>query len=363
MKAAVLTAAQTPLAIEEITLDELVAGEALVRIVTAGVCHSDLHFIEGTYRARYPHILGHEVAGVVEQVGAGVANVRPGDRVILGFVQPCGHCSFCDSGRPALCVTPAAETRAAERPARRRADGTAVSAMTNVGGFAEYAITAATGLIRVPDDVSLEVAALVGCSVTTGYGAVVNTAGVEPGSTVAVIGAGGVGLNIIQAARLAGAARIVAVDMVEHKLATARQFGATDVVNAGEGDPVERVKELTGGGAHYAFEAIGLRATAEQAYEMAARGGTAVIVGMVPPREQIAVSGLIWMHEKTLKGSFYGSARFHTDIPRILDLYRQGRLDLDSLVTRRYRLEEVNDAFDALRRAEGTRSVLSIGRE
>ena len=363
MKAAVLSAAETPLVIEEIIIDDPLAGEALVRIVAAGVCHSDLHFIEGTYRARYPHILGHEVAGVVEQVGAGVTNVAAGDRVILGFVQPCGHCSFCDSGRPSLCSTPATASRPADRPARTRLDGTPVSAMTNIGGFAEYAITPANGLIKVPADVSLDIAALVGCSVTTGYGAVVNTAKVEPGSTVAVVGAGGVGLNIIQAARLAGAARIIAVDMIEHKLATARQFGATDTVNAGDGDPVKQVQELTGGGVEYAFEAISLRVTAEQAYEMAGRGGTAVIVGMVPPREQISVSGLIWMHEKTLKGSFYGSARFHTDMPRILELYRQGKLDLDSLVTRRYELGGINEAFAALKAGEGTRSVLTIGRE
>ncbi|MCK9487167.1 MAG: Zn-dependent alcohol dehydrogenase [Dehalococcoidia bacterium] len=362
MKAAVLTGAREPLVIEDITIDEPLAGEALVKVIAAGVCHSDLHFIEGTYPARYPHILGHEVAGVVERVGAGVTNVAPGDRVILGFVQPCGHCSFCDSGRPSLCQTPSA-TRPADQPARTRADGSAVTAMTNVGGFAEYSITPAVGLVKVPDDISLDIAALVGCSVMTGYGAVVNTAGVEPGTTVAVIGAGGVGLNIIQAARLAGAEKIIAVDMVEHKLATAKQFGATDLVNAGEGDPVREVQQLTGGGADYAFEAIGLKATSEQAYNMVGRGGTAVIVGMVPPMDQISISGMIWMQEKTLKGSFYGSARFHTDMPRILNLYRQKKLDLDSLVTRRYELGQINEAFDALRNGEVSRSVLTIGQE
>ncbi len=362
MKAAVLTAAREPLAIEDINIDEPRTGEALVRVIAAGVCHSDLHFIEGTYPARLPQILGHEVAGVVERVGEGVTNVKPGDRVILGFVQPCGHCQYCDSGRPSLCQTPAS-TRPNDAPARTRADGTAVTAMTNVGGFAEYSITPAVGLVKVPDDVSLDIAALVGCSVMTGYGAVVNTAGVEPGTTVAVIGAGGVGLNIIQAARLAGAEKIIAVDMVEHKLATAKQFGATDTVNAGEGDAVQAVQKLTGGGVDYAFEAIGLKVTSEQAYNMVGRGGTAVIVGMVPPMDQISVSGMIWMQEKTLKGSFYGSARFHTDMPRILNLYRQKKLDLDSLVTRRYELDQINEAFDALRNGEVSRSVLTIGKE
>jgi S-(hydroxymethyl)glutathione dehydrogenase / alcohol dehydrogenase len=217
--------------------------------------------------------------------------------------------------------------------------------------------------VKVPDDVSLDIAALVGCSVMTGYGAVVNTAKVVPGSTVAVIGAGGVGLNIIQSARLAGASRIIAVDMVEHKLATAKKFGATDTVNAGEGDPVAAVQKLTGGGVDFAFEAIGLKVTSEQAYNMAGRGGTAVIVGMVPPMDQISISGMIWLQEKTLKGSFYGSARFHTDMPNILELYRQKKLDLDSLVTRRYKLEQINEAFDALKNGEVARSVLTIGKE
>lgn len=362
MQAAVLNAAQTPLSLEPVSIDDPQAGEVLVRVVAAGVCHSDLHFIEGTYPGRFPLILGHEVAGVVEATGPGVSNVRPGDRVIMGFVQPCGHCRYCDSGRPSLCVTPSV-TRPADRPARTRNGDEPVNAMTNIGGFAEYAITPANGLIKVPAGVSLEIAALVGCSVTTGYGAVVNTAKVEPGSSVAVIGAGGVGLNSIQSARLVGAERIVAVDMVDHKLETARRFGATDVVNAGAGDPVEAVRGLVAGGVDYAFEAIGLRATAEQAYRMLGRGGTAVVVGMVPPREEISVSARIWMEEKTLTGSFYGSARFHTDMPRILNLYLQGRLDLDSLVSRRYPLAQINEAFVALKAGEVARSVLTIGAE
>ncbi|MCK9495440.1 MAG: Zn-dependent alcohol dehydrogenase [Dehalococcoidia bacterium] len=361
MKAAVLNEANQPMTIDEVDLDAPVAGEAKVRVVAAGVCHSDLHFIDGVYPTRFPTILGHEVAGIVEEVGPGVANVAPGDRVILGFVQPCGTCRFCAEGRPAICQNPA-RTRTSSNPARTR-NGEPVSAMTNVGGFAEYSITPATGLVKVPDDVSLDIAALVGCSVTTGYGAVVNTAQVRPGSSVAVIGAGGVGLNIIQSARLAGAERIIAVDMAEHKLATAREFGATDVVNAKEDDPIVKVRELTGGGADYTFEAIGLKVTAEQAYEMAGRGGTAVIVGMIPPTDQLTIASSIWLQEKTLKGSFYGSARFQLDMPRILNLYRQGKLNLDALVSRRYPLAEINEAFDALRAGEVSRSVLTIGSE
>ncbi len=361
MKAAVLNEAKKPMTIDEVELSDPVAGEAKVRVIAAGVCHSDLHFIDGVYPTRFPTILGHEVAGVVEEVGPGVTNVTPGDRVILGFVQPCGTCRYCAEGRPAICQTPV-RTRSSSNPARTR-NGEPVTAMTNVGGFAEYSITPAAGLIQVPNGVSLDIAALVGCSVTTGYGAVVNTAQVRPGSTVAVIGAGGVGLNIIQAARLAGAERIIAVDMAEHKLATAREFGATDLVNAKEDDPVAKVRELTGGGVDYSFEAIGLKVTSEQAYEMAGRGGTAVIVGMVPPTEQISIASNIWVQEKTLKGSFYGSARFHLDMPRILNLYLQGKLNLDGLVSRRYPLAEINEAFDALRNGEVARSVLTIGTE
>tara|TARA_Y100000588_G_C14082842_1_gene850962 strand:- start:49 stop:1128 length:1080 start_codon:yes stop_codon:yes gene_type:complete len=359
MKAAVLNGPQTALSIEDLEVDSPGPTEAVVKVIAAGVCHSDLHFIEGTYPTQYPTVLGHEVAGVVSEVGTAVTNVSVGDRVIIGFVQPCGHCGDCDSGRPNLCRQGAPRR---EQPGLTRG-GEGVTQMANVGGFAEYVITYASGLVKVTDDIPLEIAALVGCSVMTGYGAVVNTAGVTPGSTVAVIGAGGVGLNIIQAAALAGAQKVIAVDMVEHKLATARNFGATDVVDASEGDPIAKVQELTGGGCDFAFEAIGLKATSEQAYQMARRGGTAIVVGMVPPLDKIEVSGMIWMEEKTLKGSFYGGARFHRDMPNILNLYRQGKLDLDGLVTRRYKLDEINEAFDALRNGEVTRSVLAIGIE
>ncbi|MDP6606453.1 MAG: Zn-dependent alcohol dehydrogenase [Dehalococcoidia bacterium] len=362
MRAAVLNEARSPMTIDELTVADPGPGEALVKVIAAGVCHSDLHFIEGTYPARMPTVLGHEVAGVVQEVGPGVTNVQAGNRVIIGFVQPCGHCEFCDAGRPNLCAVGGGVRDLRNDPALLRGDDP-VTAMTNVGGFAELSLTPASGLLKIPDAVGMDVAALVGCSVMTGYGAVVNTAKVEPGTTVAVIGTGGVGLNIIQAARLAGARRIIAVDIAEHKLQYARDFGATDGVDATAGDPVQQVHELTGGGVDYAFEAIGLKQTAEQTYGMARRGGTAVIVGMVPPADQIEVSGMIWLEEKTLKGSFYGSGRFHTDMPRILDLYLAGKLDLEGLVSKRFPLDEINEAFDALRSNEVARSVLEIGAE
>ncbi|MEZ4618811.1 MAG: Zn-dependent alcohol dehydrogenase [Caldilineaceae bacterium] len=349
------------MAIEELTIDDPGVGEALVRVVAAGVCHSDLHFIEGTYRRELPLVLGHEVAGVVEAVGPGVTNVVAGDRVIVGFVQPCGYCDRCQSGRPNLCETQTT-LRSPDEPTLRRGE-TPVGVLAQIGGFADYSLTPASGLVKVPPDVGLDIAALVGCSVTTGYGAVANTAKVEPGSTVAVIGAGGVGLNIIHTAALVGARRIIAVDLVEEKLDLAKEFGATDCVYAGGGDAVAQVHALTGGGVDYAFEAIGLKQTARQAYDMIRRGGTAVVVGMVPPEDTIEVPGLIWRDEKTLKGSFYGSARFHVDMPRILDLYRQGKLDLDRLVTRRFPLEQINEAFDLLKSGGVARSVLDINPE
>lgn len=361
MRAAVLNAIGTPLAIEDLTIAEPGTGEALVRVVAAGVCHSDLHFIEGTYKRDLPMVLGHEVAGIVEAVGPGVTNVVRGDRVIIGFVQPCGYCNYCQSGHPNLCVTPTT-TRTPEQPSLKRGE-TAVTPMAQIGGFADYSLTPAAGLVKVPDGVGLDIAALVGCSVTTGYGAVTNTAQVEPGSTVAVIGTGGVGLNIIHTARLVGARRIIAIDLVDYKLDLAKEFGATDGVNASGGDAVQQVLNLTDGGVDYAFEAIGLKQTARQAYDMLRRGGTAVVVGMVPPEDVIEVPGLIWRDEKVLRGSFYGSARFHVDMPRILDLYQQGKLELDRLVTRRFPLDQINEAFDVLKQGGVARSVLDINPE
>lgn len=361
MRAAVLNSVGTPMAIEDLTIDEPRSGEALVRVIAAGVCHSDLHFIEGTYQGQLPMVLGHEVAGIVEAVGAGVTNVSAGDRVIVGFVQPCGHCDYCQSARPNLCGTPTTD-RSPEQPGLKRGDA-GITAMAKIGGFAEYSLTPAAGLVKVPDDVGLDIAALIGCSVTTGYGAVTNTARVEPGSTVAVIGTGGVGLNIIHSARLVGARQIIAIDLVDYKLTLAKEFGATDTVNASNGDAVQQVLDMTNGGVEYAFEAIGLKSTSRQAYDIVRRGGTAVIVGMVPLQDTIDIPGQIWRDEKTFKGSFYGSARFHVDMPRILALYRQGKMDLDRLVTRRFPLEQINEAFEVLKSGSVARSILDIGTE
>lgn len=354
MKAAVMYGVNQPLAIEDVEIDAPQAGEVLVKTHATGVCHSDLHFMEGSYPARTPIILGHESAGVVEQVGEGVTNVVPGDRVVIAFVASCGHCNNCVQGRPHLCENSAR----LGRKGRVKLNGEPITQFQNMAAFAEYQLVSANACVQIPGDVPMQVAALVGCSVMTGVGAVTNTAKISAGSTVAVIGAGGVGLNVIQGARIAGASRIIAVDLLEHKLAAAREFGATDVVDASSGDAVEKVQELTNGGVDWAFEAIGLKKAAEQCFGMLRRGGKAVIVGMIPAAESVSIPGHAFLQEKGMIGSFYGSTRQTYDMPWLMELYRQKRLKIDELITRTWTLDEVNEAYAALKKGEGNRSVL-----
>ncbi len=358
MKAAVMFAVKEPLVIEEIQVDEPRAGEALIKTAASGVCHSDLHFMEGLWPTRTPVVLGHESAGVVETVGAGVTNVKPGDRVVLSFVASCGQCDRCIQGRPVLCQ----RTMQMGRQDRLKMGDQVVNQFAGMSAFAEYQLVSASICIHVPDDVPLEVASLVGCSVMTGVGAVTNTAKIEAGSTVAVIGCGGVGLNVIQGARLAGASRIIAVDLMESKLAAAKEFGATDVVDGSvpDRDTVRTVQEMTGGGVDYAFEAIGLTKTAEQAFAMAKRGGTAVVVGMLPVSSMMQIPGAAFLGEKRIIGSYYGSARQAFDMPWLMQLYRQKRLKIDELITRRYPLAQINEAYAALKNGEVNRSVLTF---
>jgi S-(hydroxymethyl)glutathione dehydrogenase/alcohol dehydrogenase len=345
-----------PLVIEDVQVDEPQAGEVLVKTSASGVCHSDLHFMEGSYPTATPIVLGHESAGVVEKVGEGVKNVKPGDRVVIAFVTSCGHCDNCVVGKPYLCNNSASLGRAD----RLKLNGNIVGQFANMGAFAEYQMVSANACVPVPDDVPMEVACLVGCSVMTGVGAVSNTAKIPVGSTVAVVGAGGVGLNIIQGAVLAGASRIIAVDLLENKLAAAREFGATDVVDASNGDAVTQVMQMTGGGVDFAFEAIGLAKTAEQCFNMAKRGGKAVVVGMIPVTATVNVPGVGFLMEKGIIGSFYGSTRQTHDMPWLMELYRQKRLKIDELITRRYKLGEINEAYAALKNGEVNRSVITF---
>ncbi len=362
MKAAVLNQVNEPLSIEQIEVREPRKGEVLVRTVASGVCHSDLHFMEGLWPTPVPVVLGHEAAGVVEEVGEGVTYVQPGDPVILSFVPFCGVCRDCIDGRPQLCANPAARQPAGpDAPSRLTRDGTPVNQFANVGSFAEYMLVPENGIVKAPEGMPLDKAALVGCSVMTGVGAVVNTAKVEPGATVAVIGTGGVGLNVIQGAVLAGASRIIAVDMLDNKLEYARSLGATDTVNAAQDDPVKAVQSLVRGGVDYAFEAIGNTKAGAQAFDMVRRGGTAVIVGMMPFGSKMEINAASFLGEKAIKGSFYGSTRFRVDMPRLCEFYLRGKIKLDELVSRHYPLDQINEAYNAMKRGEVARSVLDIG--
>lgn len=357
MKAAVLREVATPLVIEDITVDRPGPREVLVRTAAAGVCHSDLHFAEGSEATPLPCVLGHEAAGVVEEVGPGVTEVAPGDHVVSCISIFCGTCEYCLGGRPSLCRA-GDTTRPEGGPSRLSRDGAFVDQLLGVGAYAEKMLLHERTVVKIRPDVPLDRAALVGCGVVTGVGAVFNTARVTPGSTVAVIGCGGVGLNCVQAAALAGAAQVIAVDKVPEKLALARTFGATDVVDASAGDAVAAVVELTGGGAHYTFEAIGSKATVEQSFMMLRPGGTATIIGVLPEGATVEFPGTEFLLERKVQGSALGSNRFRIDVPRYLDMYLRGRLKLDELISQRIRLDQVNDAFRAITEGRVARSVI-----
>lgn len=357
MKASVLREVGRPLEVEDVELDSPGPHEVVVRTGASGVCHSDLHYVDGNQPAELPIVLGHEAAGTVEEVGSEVTYVRHGDRVIGCLSVFCGHCERCLSGRPALCRREGV-TRTSEDPPRIRQGDAAVTQLLNIGSFAERMLVHENSLVKIEEDVPFEQMALVGCAVVTGVGAVLNTAKVEPGARVAVIGCGGVGLNAIQGAVIAGAVRIIAVDTVASKLDMASRFGATDVVDATEGDPVRQIKELAGRGVDYSFEAIGTKSTVEQSFEMLDSGGTATVIGLVPDGTKIEIDGMSLIGERRIQGSSMGSNRFRIDMPRYLELYRQGRLNLDDLVSKRLELDRVNEAFDAMRSGEVARSVI-----
>lgn len=354
MKAAVMYGVNQPLIIEDVEVDEPRAGEVLVKTSASGVCHSDLHFMEGSYPTAVPIVLGHESAGVVEKVGEGVTRAKPGDRVVIAFVASCGFCDNCVQGKGNLCN----RSQQLGRADRLKLNGNVIPQFANMSAFAEKQLISENACVPVPDGVPMEVACLVGCSVMTGVGAVSNTAKVPVGAVVAVVGAGGVGLNVIQGAALAGASRIIAIDLLENKLKAAREFGATDVIDASTGDPVTQVQQMTGGGVDYAFEAIGLAKTAEQCFGMVKRGGTAVVVGMIPVTQTVNVPGVGFLMEKGIIGSFYGSTRQTHDMPWLMELYRQKRLKIDELISRRYELGQINEAYAALKNGEVNRSVI-----
>ena len=361
-KAVVYREGAETVAVEEIEVRGPRASEVTVRMAACGVCHSDLSATNGTIPIPPPLVLGHEGAGVVVEVGEGVTEIAVGDHVVSTFVSMCGRCRWCVTGRPQLCDQ-AAKT-AATLPdgsvPTTDADGKPLNVFSGCGVMAEFATLHVDSVVRVDPSVPLDRAALLGCGVMTGVGAVFNTAKVEPGSTAIVFGAGGVGLNAIQACALAGAAMVVAVDPAPAKLELARQFGATHTVNPSEESNVVRaLRKLTGGGADYSFECVGRGEIAAQAYGALGKGGTAVVVGVAPPKDQTTIgTASLTFTEKTLTGSYFGSARPRQDFPRLLALYEAGRLKLDELITTRYPIEEARRAFADLAEGRNARGVI-----
>lgn len=359
MKAAVLREVKKPLVIETVTINKPGPREVLIRTMAAGVCHSDLHFAEGLYPYPLPTVLGHESAGIVEQVGSEVRSVKPGDHVITCLSAFCGRCEHCITGHLSRCVSPDTKRQAGDEPRLVETTGP-MNQFLNLSSYAEMMLIHENACVSIRKDMPFDRAALIGCSVVTGYGAVAHTSNVRPGETVAVIGCGGIGLSAINAAAIAGAGRIIAIDMVGSKLNLAKHFGATDVVNPKDGDPVKQVQDLTNGGVHHAFEAVGLKQTAEQAFRMVGRGGTANIIGMIPVGVHIELHGAEFLQEKRIQGSVMGSNRFPVDMPRLVDFYMAGKLKLDEMISQRVKLEQINDAFAELKTGNLARSVITF---
>jgi S-(hydroxymethyl)glutathione dehydrogenase / alcohol dehydrogenase len=365
VRAAILYEANTPMRIEDVSLDPPKDDEVLVRVTATGACHSDYHVIDGSWNgAGYPLpvILGHEAAGTVEEVGARVRTTRPGDQVILSFAPNCGRCRMCTIGRPNLCSEMLAKPGRFPDGSRRHHKGEMeINAFgRGMSSFAEYCVVHESAAVPIDPEVPNTVAALMGCAVMTGVGAVLNTAGVEPGSSVAVFATGGVGLSVVQGAVLANASQIIAVDLLDNKLDYASSFGATHTINAARENAVEAIRELTGGvGVDYAFDAIGDARVSRSCYDAVRRGGTAVVVGMAPTGTEIPIPATIAGDEKVLKGCFYGSTRPATDFKRLVDFYKRGALKLDGMITRTYALEDINEAFAALARGDNARGVIT----
>jgi NDMA-dependent alcohol dehydrogenase len=361
MRAAVLREVGKPLSLEEVELDPPKEHEVLVRIVATGICHSDYSVVHGVLRSPLPVVLGHEAAGIVEEVGPGVREFAPGDHVIASLTPACGLCPMCREEKPFLChqtVATMGFSTMVDGTTRLRAGGKAVHQLCAIASFAEYAVIPEGSLVKVDGDVPLETVCLVGCGVTTGVGAALNTARVAPGTSVAVIGCGGVGLSIVQGARIAGAKTIVAIDPVVEKRTLALSLGATHVLDPSENDPVKSLRDICAGGVHYAFEALGRTQTIEQAWAMTRASGLAVVVGVPKVSDELKLRVGGFLQQKAIMGSAYGSAVPRRDIPRFLDLYRKGELVLDAMITSRIRLESVNEALDAMGRGEGARSVV-----
>ncbi len=361
-KAAVFRTVHQPLTIESVEIDKPWGREVVVRTAATGVCHSDLHVVDGVGRFPLdrPYVLGHEGAGVVEAVGAEVTTVRPGDHVVACLSGFCGSCAQCLGGHPNLC-TGGAVTRPEAAAPRLSQNGEPIRQFIGISSYAERMLLHENSIVRIDADLPLDRAALVGCGVLTGVGAALRTSGLEAGQSVAVFGCGGVGLAIVQGARIGGASQIIALDVFDGKLEMAKRVGATHVANTSKDDPVQAVRALTrGAGVDHAFEAVGNATLVRQAIESLAIRGTATIVGVLPPDAMIEFPWMAIRPECRVQTSRMGSNRFRVDIPRYLEFYRQGRLLLDEMVTRRGRLDDINEAFRAMKAGEVARTVLTF---
>jgi S-(hydroxymethyl)glutathione dehydrogenase / alcohol dehydrogenase len=361
VKAAILREVRTPLEIGEAQADKPGPREVLIRTAACGLCHSDLHFIEGSYPHPLPCIPGHEAAGIVEAVGSEVRTVKPGDAVVTCLSVFCGHCEYCVTGRMALC--PGADTRRPKGAPPRIAasDGSPIAQMLNLSAFAEMMLVHEHACVAIDPDMPLEKAAVIGCAVTTGAGTVFNACKLTPGESVAVIGCGGVGLATINAARIAGAGRIIAADPLPEKRALAEKLGATDTVDPTAEGAAAQIVEMTKGGVDHAIEAVGRPASAALAVKSLRRGGTATILGMMPLDQQVGLGAMDLLSGKRLQGAFMGANRFPVDIPRLVDFYLRGLLDLDTIVSDTIPLEQVNDGFERMKKGDVARSVVVFG--
>jgi S-(hydroxymethyl)glutathione dehydrogenase/alcohol dehydrogenase len=364
MKAAVLPALDAPLEThDDLELAAPGPGEVRVKVVASGVCHSDLSVQNGTIPQPTPIVLGHEGAGIVEELGEGVTKVKVGDHVVLSFVPACGECYTCTHGQPFLCERSNATAGGGllDGTTRLTRDGAPVFQMAALGTYGEYAIVPEISMVPIPDDIPLDIAALIGCGVLTGVGAALNTADIKEGDSVVVIGCGGVGLNVIQGARIAGASKIIAIDRFDAKLEMAREFGATDTINATDADAVTEVVGLTEGrGADVTFEVIGLGPTIEQAINATRKGGEVILVGV--PRMDVMVNlnaAFTWLYlAKTIKGCWYGSADIYNDVPKLLELWKKGDLKLEELISKEISVDQVNEAFADMEAGTVARSVI-----
>lgn len=360
MKAAVLHAPRTELVIEDVRVADPGPREVLLRTVACGVCRSDLHFIDGAFPHPIPTVPGHEAAGIVEAVGSDVAHLKVGDHVITFFTVFCGACEFCVSGRPSLCIDPSTRRAKGAAPRLSLSDGTPLAPFLNLSAFAEMMLVHENACVAIDKEMPLDRAALLGCAVITGAGSIFNDSRLKPGESVAVIGCGGIGLAAINAAKIAGAGQILAIDPVPEKRALAEKLGATHLLDSNEPDLAKKVAGLTGGGVHYAIEAVGRPQSAELAWTILRRGGTATILGMIAPGNDVKIAGPTFLTGKKLQGSLLGSTRAPVDMPRLVRLYLDGKLDLDTMVAERIRLEDVNHAFANLRTGATVRSVIEF---